>query len=73
MCQDEIREFLRDHPNGWFTVKEISDGAGLSLNSVNDNLTRMRTRPVTVLFKTQSRRVNKYTVREVTVYKYKEV
>ncbi|MCF7860670.1 HTH domain-containing protein [Candidatus Woesearchaeota archaeon] len=36
-----ILDFLKKHPDGWLTAKEISDKLDLSLNSVKNTLRRL--------------------------------
>lgn len=42
MGQQDIYEFLQEHPNEWFTSGEIGDALNLSIDSVSVSLKRLR-------------------------------
>ena len=42
MGQQEIYDFLKAHPNEWFTSKEISKGINISIGSVTVCLKKLR-------------------------------
>ena len=42
MGQQDIYEFLQEHPNEWFTSGEIGDALNLSIGSVSVSLKRLR-------------------------------
>ena len=44
MGQQDVYNFLRAHPNDWFTSKEISSGMNQSIGSVTICLKKLRTR-----------------------------
>ena len=44
MGQEEVYEVLEEHPNRWFTSREIIKILGISQPSVNDSLKIMRKR-----------------------------
>ena len=44
MGQQDVYNFLRAHPNDWFTSKEISSGMNQSVESVTNCLKKLRTR-----------------------------
>lgn len=42
MGQQEVYNFLKDHPNDWFTSRDISKGINISVGSVTVSLKRLR-------------------------------
>lgn len=42
MGQQEVYDFLKAHPNDWFTSKEISKGINISIGSVTVCLKKLR-------------------------------
>ena len=71
MCQELVREFLSENRTGWFSVREISEGIGVSLNSTSDNCKMLRKRNQ-VLYCTKKRLVG-HCMKDVIVYKYRRL
>ena len=44
MSQQDIYNFLKEHPNEWFTAREINDYLKLSQGSISNNLKKLRQR-----------------------------
>ena len=44
MGQQDVYNFLRTHPNDWFTSKEISSGMNQSIGSITVCLMKLRNR-----------------------------
>ena len=44
MGQQDVYNFLRTHPNDWFTSKEISAGMNQSIGSITVCLMKLRNR-----------------------------
>jgi DNA-binding transcriptional regulator GbsR (MarR family) len=42
MGQQEVYNFLKEHPKKWFTSKEISQHKGISIGSVTMSLKKLR-------------------------------
>jgi hypothetical protein len=42
MGQQEVYNFLKDHPEEWFTSKEISEGIDISIGSTTVCLKKLR-------------------------------
>jgi predicted transcriptional regulator len=44
MGQQEVYNFLREHPDGWFTSRDIEKLLNISIGSINESLRRLRER-----------------------------
>jgi len=42
MGQDEVFQFLKDHPEEWFSCKEISQATCMSYGSITTSMKRLR-------------------------------
>ena len=42
MGQHEVYQFLRDHPDKWYSSREINDAIDISIGSVTMSLKRLR-------------------------------
>ena len=42
MGQQEVYDFLKNHPDRWFTSREISEALGISIGSVTMSLKKLR-------------------------------
>lgn len=42
MGQHEVYQFLREHPDGWYSSREINDAINISIGSVTMSLKRLR-------------------------------
>ncbi len=42
MGQDQIQDFLIEHPNEWFTARQVADHLGLSNASASTCLVKLR-------------------------------
>lgn len=42
MGQQEVYNFLKEHPNDWFTSRDINKGINISVGSVTVSLKRLR-------------------------------
>lgn len=69
VCQEIVREFLCENPSEWFSVRDIAEGLGVSMNSTSDNCKMLRKRNL-VLFRVERRLVGKV-FKDVIVYKYR--
>ena len=67
MGQQDVYNYLRDHPNDWFTSKEISSGMNQSIGSITICLKKLRIRN-DINFKPTGLRKGK---RAQYLYKYK--
>ena len=68
MGQEEVLNFLREHPNEWFSSKQISEMMNIDPNRLYRNLNRLR-RWNHVLFK---RKVKTKNDMSSYVYKFNE-
>jgi len=55
MGQQEVYDFLRKHPNKWYTSKEISKALQISIGSITACLKKLR-RTETISFETTGNR-----------------
>ena len=44
MSQQDIYNFLKQHPDRWFTAREINEHLKLSQGSISNNLKKLRQR-----------------------------
>ncbi|MDI6918007.1 MAG: hypothetical protein QMC80_09460 [Thermoplasmatales archaeon] len=68
MGQQDIYNFLKNHPNEWFTSRDVSKGINTSVGSATVCLKRLR-ESNEVLYKTRGKRVGK---RAQYLYKFKK-
>lgn len=68
MSQQEVYDFLKKHPNGWFTSREISNWIKISCGSVTNCLKRLRNRDE-IQYKQTGKRIGK---RGQYLYKFKK-
>lgn len=59
MGQQDIYDFLKKNPAGWFTSKELSNKLGISIGSVTMSLKKLR-ESRSVKYQTTKRNMYKY-------------
>ena len=42
MGQQDVYQFLREHPGEWFTSKQINESIGISIGAIAESLRKMR-------------------------------
>ncbi|MBD3203059.1 hypothetical protein GF327_02095 [Candidatus Woesearchaeota archaeon] len=65
MSQQEVYQFLKRNPKGWFTSKQIAERLDASVGSVTCNLKKLR-KSSEVNFKMNPERKNQF------IYKFKK-
>lgn len=68
MGQQEVCNFLKEHPDDWFTTRDISDGINISIGSVTVCLKKLREKSE-VQYKPAGKR---YRRRKQYSYKFKK-
>ncbi len=63
MSQQDIYNFLKEHPDEWFTAREINEYLKLSQGSISNNLKKLRQRDAV-----EYKRIEK----KGYIYKFKE-